>query len=164
MARRRKKRESRPSAEVLIQRLAQDMLRLLGLRVGVRAVREKKALVLYMWGEDLALLRSSEDAPWEAFAFLLKQMAGRSLERSVNIVLQEVEDDPKRTSLRERALRLAQKVMRTGQPIELEPMPAWERREIHIALQDHPHVFTKSVGKEPNRRVRILPRPREKGA
>ena len=42
--------------------------------------------------------------------------------------------------------------------LQLEPMPALERRWIHIALRDKPGVATQSIGEEPNRRVMVLPR------
>ena len=37
--------------------------------------------------------------------------------------------------------------------LQLEPMPALERRWIHFALRDKPGVATESIGEEPNRRV-----------
>ena len=40
--------------------------------------------------------------------------------------------------------------------IQLEPMPALERRWIHLALRDHPQVATQSIGEEPNRRIVVL--------
>ena len=163
MARRRRKegnRGERNSAEALVFHLTRDLLRLAGLNLGLRVVPEKGLLNfrVYLWGPDLELLQCSEGLPWEALEFLLKQMASRTLERSVNITLEATEDDPRKMELHQLALRMAEKVMRTGQPVELEPMPAWERREIHITLQNHPHVYTQSVGKEPRRRVRIFPR------
>ena len=42
--------------------------------------------------------------------------------------------------------------------LQLEPMPALERRWIHIALRDNPNVATQSIGEEPNRRVVVVPR------
>ena len=42
--------------------------------------------------------------------------------------------------------------------LQLEPMPALERRWIHLALRDHAAVSTQSIGDEPNRRVVVLPR------
>ena len=40
----------------------------------------------------------------------------------------------------------------------MEPMPADERRIIHLALADHPDVRTESIGEGENRKVVILPR------
>ena len=42
--------------------------------------------------------------------------------------------------------------------LQLEPMPALERRWIHLALRDNPDVATQSIGEEPHRRVVILRR------
>jgi spoIIIJ-associated protein len=43
----------------------------------------------------------------------------------------------------------------------LEPMPANERRIIHVTLRDHPQVTTRSVGEGGQRKVTIVPKPRE---
>jgi spoIIIJ-associated protein len=55
------------------------------------------------------------------------------------------------------AARAAKRVIDTGKIIQLDPMPAIERRIVHLALVDNPKVRTQSVGVEPNRRIVILP-------
>ncbi len=60
--------------------------------------------------------------------------------------------------LREIALRAADKVVESGKMLQLEPMPALERRWIHLALRGHAAVGTQSIGEEPNRRIVIIPR------
>jgi spoIIIJ-associated protein len=60
--------------------------------------------------------------------------------------------------LREIALRAADKVVETGKMLQLEPMPALERRWIHLALRGHESVGTQSIGEEPNRRIVVIPR------
>src|SRR5207244_3489124 len=57
--------------------------------------------------------------------------------------------------LREVARRVAVRVRTTGQAVTLEPMLAYERRIVHLAVQDSPGVRTESVGVDPNRRVVI---------
>jgi len=56
--------------------------------------------------------------------------------------------------------RLAERVSRTGESVELEAMEAHERKVVHVALQDHPAVTTYSEGEEPYRRVIISSRAR----
>jgi spoIIIJ-associated protein len=68
-------------------------------------------------------------------------------------VLVDVEDYRGR---RERQLvdlshRAAERVIETGKMLQLEPMPALERRWVHLALRDHAGVATQSIGEEPNR-------------
>jgi predicted RNA-binding protein Jag len=73
-------------------------------------------------------------------------------------VLVDVEDyrGRRERQLRDLANRAAARVEETGKMIQLEPMPALERRWIHLALRDHPAVATQSIGEEPNRRIVVL--------
>ncbi len=75
-------------------------------------------------------------------------------------VLVDVEDyrGRRERQLRDLALRAAARVMETGKMLQLEPMPALERRWVHIALRDNGEVATQSIGEEPNRRIVVLPR------
>jgi spoIIIJ-associated protein len=75
-------------------------------------------------------------------------------------VLVDVEDyrGRRERQLRELAERAAARVVETGKMLQLEPMPALERRWIHLTLRDHAAVATQSIGEEPNRRVVLVPR------
>ena len=75
-------------------------------------------------------------------------------------ILVDVEDyrGRRERQLRDLANRAAERVVETGKMLQLEPMPALERRWIHLALRDHDRVGTQSIGEEPNRRVVVLPR------
>jgi spoIIIJ-associated protein len=75
-------------------------------------------------------------------------------------VLVDVEDyrGRRERQLVDLAARAAERVIETGKMLQLEPMPALERRWIHLALRDNPGVATQSIGEEPNRRVVLLPR------
>ncbi len=59
--------------------------------------------------------------------------------------------------VRELAQRLADRVKARGERYTLDPMHAYERRIIHLTLQDDPGVRTESSGHEPARRVVIHP-------
>jgi spoIIIJ-associated protein len=75
-------------------------------------------------------------------------------------ILVDVEDyrGRRERQLRDLANRAAERVIETRKMLQLEPMPALERRWIHLALRDHERVATQSIGEEPNRRVVVLPR------
>ena len=51
---------------------------------------------------------------------------------------------------------MANRAVKTGRKVVLEPMNPYERRVLHTALQNHPSVTTHSEGEEPNRRVVIM--------
>jgi len=61
--------------------------------------------------------------------------------------------------LKELAKAVADEVALTKKEKILEPMPAYERRIIHLELASRSDVTTESIGKEPNRRVIIKPYP-----
>lgn len=56
------------------------------------------------------------------------------------------------------AQRMADRVRQTGSPITLEPMPAAERRLIHLALSEEADLETHSIGEGESRKVVIGPR------
>lgn len=56
------------------------------------------------------------------------------------------------------ANRMAAKCVKTGRKVALEPMSSTHRKIIHAALTDNDKVITKSEGKDPNRKVVILPK------
>lgn len=65
--------------------------------------------------------------------------------------------DKRENTLNELAEKLANKAVRTGRKIQLEPMNPFERRIIHTALAESTEVKTESEGKEPNRYIVIVP-------
>lgn len=63
-------------------------------------------------------------------------------------------------TLVKKALDAAEKVHRLGNVVELEPMSSYDRRIVHNALKDHPHVSTESVEVEGTSKKVILLRPK----
>lgn len=61
-------------------------------------------------------------------------------------------------ALKNLALRIAQRVQQTRQPMALEAMPPNERRIVHLTLQDYPGVATASTGEGDQRHVVIQPK------
>ena len=58
--------------------------------------------------------------------------------------------------LRQLARKMAEQAISTGRRQVLEPMPANERRLVHLELRDNTQVETQSVGDEPMRKVTIV--------
>ena len=52
---------------------------------------------------------------------------------------------------------MADQAVKSGRRQMLEPMPANERRLVHIALRENPDVETESIGEDPRRKVTIIP-------
>ena len=65
--------------------------------------------------------------------------------------------ESRENTLNKLAENLAQKAIRMGKKIALEPMNPYERRIIHAALSEREGISTESEGKEPNRYIVIIP-------
>lgn len=110
-------------------------------------------------GDDLTVLIGPRGETLDALQFLGRLMVAHKLHRRSNFVV-DVEGYRQRRvqALTRLAERMADKARQRGEPISLEPMTAYERRIIHMALRDTPDVFTESAGEGKQRRVRIYPK------
>ncbi|MCX7608554.1 MAG: protein jag [Anaerolineales bacterium] len=110
-------------------------------------------------GNDLGVLIGRRGEILNAMQYLVNLIVSKQMEQWVQIIL-DVEGYRARRErqLRQMARRLAEQAVRTGRRQVLEPMPANERRIIHIELRDHPDVTTVSIGEEPARKVTIVPK------
>ena len=67
-------------------------------------------------------------------------------------------------SLEQTARHAASRAKRDRRPVRLDPMPAHERRLVHLALRGDGEIVTGSEGREPNCYVVISPKGSEGGA
>ena len=110
-------------------------------------------------GEDSGLLIGKRGETLQAFQFLVN-LALNSQVGSHRVVIVDVENYKERRSRSLQALanRVAERVVASGRPVTLEPMPASERRVIHMALSEHALVTTESTGDRQDRKVTVMPR------
>jgi spoIIIJ-associated protein len=110
-------------------------------------------------GKDLSVLIGRRSETLGAFQYIASLIVGKETQQFVQLVV-DVEGyrDRREKQLIQMANRMADQVSKSGRRQTLEPMPASERRIIHIALRDHPDVKTESTGEEPYRKVVILPK------
>ncbi len=111
-------------------------------------------------GEDLGLLIGRHGRTLEALQSLLNVACCRPPGGPRQVVLDVGGYRERRAeAITRMALRSAETVRRTGRSVSLEPMPANERRLVHLALQGANDVATRSEGRDPERRVVIERRP-----
>ena len=131
------------------------------------------ATVTIQSGDTSKLDVTGDESEKEALGALIGRKGERlsALQHLVNLmlsrrmgawtrVLVDVEDyrGRRERQLHEIAQRAAERVVESGAMLQLEPMPALERRWVHLALRGDPRVTTQSIGEEPQRRVVILRR------
>ena len=119
----------------------------------------RASAVLDIEGDDLGLLIGRRGSTLAALQYMVNVMLTRKMDSRV-IVTVDVEHYHRRReeTLQNLAQRMADRVSNSGRPMTLEPMPASERRIIHLALSEDEDVVTGSVGQGDGRKVVIRPR------
>ncbi len=110
-------------------------------------------------GDDLGILIGRRGQTLSCLQYIVRLIVGHQTEAWVPIII-DVEGYKQRRyeALQALAKRIAEQVKAGGEPFALEPMSAYERRIIHLALAEHPDVTTQSIGEGEARKVVILPK------
>lgn len=155
--------EASPEALAAGREILQELLSHMGLEAEV-TVQSGDTSKLDVRGqehekESLGALIGRKGERLSALQHLVNLMLSRRLGEWTRVLV-DVEDyrGRRERQLREIATRAADRVRESGKMLQLEPMPALERRWIHLALRENPDVATQSIGEEPHRRVVILRR------
>lgn len=136
----------------------EELLRLMELQGSVEVLMGTEAAKLNVVGTDLGVLIGRRGEKLASLQHIVNLIVARR-EGQLNRIMVDVENyrGRREDQLRDVADRAAERVAQSGKIIQLEAMPAMERRIVHLALSEHATVRTQSVGVEPNRRVVILP-------
>ncbi len=115
-------------------------------------------VIVDIHGRDLSILIGRRASTLNALQYISRLIVSKELGRSI-LLLIDVEGyrERRERQLRRLARQMADQAIATGRRQMLEPMPANERRIIHIELRENPAVTTESYGEEPRRKVTISP-------
>ncbi|MGI6552398.1 MAG: protein jag [Clostridia bacterium] len=132
------------------------IIKSLGVEVTTEERREGNYCYLSLRGSKLGIIIGHRGETLDALQYLTNLAVNKRVKNKVHFIL-DVEGYRKKreATLKRLALRLSEKAKRTGKKVVLEPMSPQERRIIHTALQDDPHIQTYSEGEEPFRKVVI---------
>ena len=131
----------------------------LGVDAEVDAREEAEAIVLTCSGPDVGLLIGRHGQTIDSIQYLLNAIGWRAHgEARKEVVVDAAGYRARRkATLEALALRVAERVRDSGEPEELEPMTAIERKVVHLRLKEVAGVGTASEGTEPNRYVVVNP-------
>src|SRR5438477_3240163 len=154
--------EAEEASPVLAEELAagagvlRGLLALMGVEAEVSLDDRPRHEGIEVLGPDLGALIGRGGENLVALQQITSAITSRQVGRTVHVPL-DIEGYRRRREeqLKEIARRVASRVRGSGQAVTLEPMLAYERRIVHLAVQDTPGVKTESVGLDPNRRVVI---------
>jgi spoIIIJ-associated protein len=134
-----------------------ELTKLMGVDVTIDMGTDAEGNVYgYINGDTLGVLIGRRGETLDAVQYLTSLKVNRGREGYVRVTLDTENYRAKREdTLIRLANRMANRALRTGRKVSLEPMNPYERRIIHYALQQTEGVSTHSEGDEPNRHVVI---------
>ena len=134
-----------------------ELTRLMGVDVSIEMGTDAEGNVYgSMMGDTLGILIGRRGETLDAVQYLTSLKVNRGQENYTRVTLDTENYRARREdTLIRLANRMANRAIRTGRRVSLEPMNPYERRIIHYALQQNEAVSTHSEGDEPNRHVVI---------
>ena len=134
----------------------QEVLKNMGMQVMIEKMIKPDKIILHLHGKNLGILIGKHGQTLDALQYLTNLTTNQGKETRHFIML-DVENYRHRReeTLKQLALRLSGRVKKKGDKVVLEPMNGYERKIIHVALQDAEHVRTESEGQDPYRHVVI---------
>jgi spoIIIJ-associated protein len=120
---------------------------------------QRPTLWVSLQGKDASSLVGRRGRTLDSIQYLMRALVRNRVSGNFNLVVDA--DGYRRRryrSLRRLAHRMAEKAVETGQSVRLRPMPARERRIIHVALREDQRVRTQSSGSGRSRAVTVYPK------
>ncbi len=152
-----KKEDSRVS---LVEKLAKELLGQLEMKAKMKVTTDQEGIIyLQLETDDPGVLIGYHGETLFSLQTILSLMTYRQVGEWVRVVV-NVNDyrERRQESLEKMALSAAQRVKFSGETQSLPPMPAAERRVVHLFLANDPEVATESEGEGYQRRVVVKPR------
>ncbi len=158
------------SVDQIARHILEDLLERMDIEAFVTAVRAtvpgqrgepEDTITLHVEGADeeaMGLLIGRRGETLRSVQFMVNLLVSRKVQKWPQIVVDVGNYRQRRQeSLEGLARRMAERVRQSGRPLTLEPMGAYERRIVHLALRADPSVYTESSGEGEHRKVVIYP-------
>lgn len=148
----------RDAPEEVLQDLLDEVVEALGLDAGVEVQESEGSLIGRVEGEDVGLLIGRRGQTIDAVQHLAQRIVFQGAAAETRVVIDADGYRERRAqALQVIALDAAEEALDGGRPVELDPMPASERRIVHEFLRDRDDVSTYSEGEEPERYLVVEP-------
>ena len=143
-----------------VKKVLNEILTRMGVTYPITEFHEGESKVYVEFeSRDSGLIIGKKGKNLEAVQFIVNLIVNQQTGTDKKIILDiEAYRAKRERTIRKISFEAAKKVMRSGKPILLEPMNPFERRLVHLTLQNHDKVETKSEGMGIYRKVKILPK------
>ncbi len=143
-----------------VREMLSSLLSKMGLEGSIKDIKEgeSKVYVELKSRDSSGLIIGKKGKTLEALQFMINLMINHATGSEKKIILDIEEYREKRErALKKMSRDMAFKVIKSGRPMTLEPMNPFERRLIHLSLQNDKRVTTKSEGQGIYRKIKISP-------
>ena len=150
--------EEHEDPALVLRELLEEVVDGLGLDADVRVEQTDGVLTGDVEGEDLGLFIGRRGQTIDAVQHLAQRIVFRGGSPEARVVIDaDGYRDRRAEALRALAADAAEDALRSGEAVELDPMPASERRIVHEYLRERGGVRTHSEGDEPERYLVVEP-------
>ncbi len=145
-----------------VGKFLQGMFQTIGVDISIQTIEETDKLYVEIISDSAGIIIGKRGKTLEALQLITNIIVNKDKEKWIKVIL-DIENyrDKRENTLTDLAVKVAGKVKKTGKFQILEPMNPFERRIIHMALQDDPRIFTKSEGAGNLKKVKIYLRRRK---
>ncbi len=142
-----------------LEELLEEIVDGLGLAAEIEVQEEDGVLSGRLDGQDVGLFIGRRGQTIDAVQHLAQRIVFPDGPAAVRVVIDANGYRERRAEvLRAEADDAAEDALRLGEPVELDPLPPFERRIVHEYLRERGDVETHSEGNEPERFLVISPR------
>jgi spoIIIJ-associated protein len=127
--------------------------------VDVEVEQDEERVLFNVKGGKAAVLIGKRGQTLEAIQYLIEKIVNRTSEKRIRLQI-DVQGYLKnrKENLEQLSTRLAEKAQRIGKPVTVGEMNVHDRKIVHMALKDHRHVRTQSMGSGFYRKLMIFPK------
>lgn len=145
-----------------VEKFLLGMFSTIGVDISVQTIEETDKLYVEIVSDSAGIIIGKRGKTLEALQLITNIIVNKDKDKWTKVVL-DIENyrDKRENTLTDLAVKVAGKVKKTGKYQLLEPMNPFERRVIHMALQNDPRIFTKSEGFGNLKKVKIYLRKRK---
>lgn len=149
------------SMEAQVSEILENILSMLSLEGSFEVNEKEEGVFVTIDTEEAGKLIGHQGETLSSLQFLVNLMVQRlsKEETPLKRIIIDVANwrQGKEEELAMRARRWAEEIRESGEEMELEPMPSWQRRIVHMTIQETEGVTSESVGEGQNRHLVIKP-------
>ncbi len=145
-----------------VGKFLQGMFQTIGVDISIQTIEETDKLYVEIISDSAGIIIGKRGKTLEALQLITNIIVNKDKEKWIKVIL-DIENyrDKRENTLTDLAVKVASKVKKTGKFQILEPMNPFERRIIHMALQNDPRIVTESEGAGNLKKVKIYLRRRK---